>query len=58
MKAFAYGLAVVFLTAGLAFAGRVSVAPVSVPTLMPWGMVGTGVAMGLGGLYFLFKRNK
>ncbi|MEJ2696809.1 MAG: hypothetical protein P8013_09185 [Candidatus Sulfobium sp.] len=58
MKAFMSALALVLLSAATASAGITAPQPVSVPTLAPWGMVGTAVAMGLSGLYFIFKRNK
>ncbi len=58
MKAFLSAVALIFISAGVASAGVALQQPVSVPTLMPWGMVGTAAAMGLSGLYFIFKRNK
>jgi hypothetical protein len=58
MKVFLSAVALTFLSTGVAFAGVALQQPVSVPTLMPWGMAGTAVAMGLSGLYFIFKRNK
>ena len=59
MRLFILGAAFVLLSAGIASAGiEARQLGVSVPTMMPWGMFGTAVAMGLGGLYFLFKRNK
>jgi hypothetical protein len=63
MRSFILGAAFVLLSAGVAYAGIDGIGGdhlvgVSVPTMMPWGMVGTAVAMGLGGVYFLFKRNK
>jgi hypothetical protein len=57
MKAFVYAVAMVLLSVGVASAQSLET-PVSVPTLMPWGMVGTAAAMGLSGLYIIFKRNK
>lgn len=59
MKVFLTVAAFVLLLAGIAFAGAVGV-PVSrpVPTMMPWGMVGTAVAMGLSGLFFIFRGRK
>lgn len=58
MKTFLSVAAFVLLLAGVASAGALAEQPVSVPTMMPWGMVGTAAAMGFSGLYFIFKRNK
>ncbi len=59
MKSFLFAVAFVLLSTGASFAGLAPAPqPLSVPTMMPWGMVGTGAAMGLSGLYFIFKRNK
>ena len=60
MKAFLVAFALVLLIVGSAFAGISSrlVVTEPAPTLMPWGMVGTAAAMGLSGLYIIFKRNK
>jgi len=58
MKVCLSAVAFLLLIAGVASAGTVAQQPVSVPTMMPWGMVGTAAAMGLSGLYLIFKRNK
>ncbi len=58
MKTIVFAVAVVLLSAGISFAGTVSRVPVSAPALAPWGMVGTAVALGLSGLYFIIKRHK
>ncbi len=58
MKALLFAVAFVSVSIGVALAGVSPPQPVSVPTLAPWGMVGTAVAMGLSGLYFIFKRKK
>jgi hypothetical protein len=57
MRSFLLTIVFVLLGVGVASAGIPK--PVSsVPAIMPWGMVGTAVAMGLSGLYFIIRRNK
>jgi hypothetical protein len=58
MKTFLFAAASVLILTGIASAGATFKLPVSVPALMPWGMVGTAVALGLSGLYFIIKRRK
>lgn len=59
MKTF-LSAAFLLLFSGIAFAGAVAgpTPAVSVPTMMPWGMVTTATAMGASGLYFIFRRKK
>ena len=58
MKFFIWVAVFVLMSAGIAAAGTSvnHLGAVEVPTMMPWGMVGTAAAMGLSGLYFIFKR--
>lgn len=56
MKVLLFAIAFALLGVGIAFAGTTVRVPLSVPTMMPWGMVATAAAMGLTGLYFIFKR--
>jgi hypothetical protein len=58
MKSFLFVVAFVLLSVGVSSAGTTAPVSVAAPTMMPWGMVGTAVAMGASGLYFIFKRNK
>jgi hypothetical protein len=44
--------------AGAVFAGTIAAPPESVPALAPWGMVGSAVALGISGLYFIIRRHK
>ncbi len=60
MKVTLFAIASVLISAGIASAGTAP-APTptaSAPALAPWGMVGSAVALGLSGLYFIIKRNK
>ncbi len=48
----------VLISTGIASAGINSRIPVAAPALAPWGMVGSAVALGLSGLYFIIRRDK
>ncbi len=60
MKKLLFVLAPIFLLAQSAFAAIQQLQPVAVPApaLAPWGMVGSAVALGLSGLYYIIRRNK
>ncbi len=59
MKKSLFAAASILLLAQSAFAGGPPPpGPVSAPALAPWGMVGSAVALGLSGLYFIIRRNK
>jgi hypothetical protein len=58
MKTFLFAAASVLILTGISSAGVPARIPVQTPALAPWGMVGTAVAMGLSGLYFIIKRHK
>jgi len=58
MKASLFAAVSVLILAGIASAGTTAPVPVSAPALAPWGMVGTAVALGVSGLYFIIKRHK
>ncbi len=59
MKKLLFVLASIFLLAQSAFAAiELQPVAVSAPALAPWGMVGSAVALGLSGLYYIIRRNK
>jgi hypothetical protein len=58
MKTSLFAVAPVLIWTGIASAGISARVPVSAPALAPWGMVGSAVALGVSGLYFIIRRNK
>jgi hypothetical protein len=58
MKKTLFAAASVLLLTQNVFAGVLARTPVPTPALTPWGMVGTAVALGLSGLYFILRRHK
>ncbi len=59
MKKLLLAMASILSLAQSAFAGGLArPEPVAAPALAPWGMVGSAIALGLSGLYFIIKRNK
>jgi hypothetical protein len=58
MRTISYAVAFILLCTGPVFAGFVANQPEPVPALAPWGMIGSAVALGVSGLYFIIRRNK
>ncbi len=58
MKVTLFAVASVLISAGIASAGMKDSIPAAAPALAPWGMVGSAIALGLSGLYFIIRRNK
>ncbi|MGE5300268.1 MAG: hypothetical protein ACM3MB_04800 [Acidobacteriota bacterium] len=58
MRTLFYSAAFIILYTGAVFAGTVVTQPEPVPALAPWGMIGSAVALGVSGLYFIIRRHK
>ncbi len=58
MKKSLFVAASILFLAQSAFATQLQPVAVPAPALAPWGMVGSAVALGLSGLYFIIRRNK
>ncbi len=58
MKVTLFAIASFLISSGIASAGIKDSIPVTAPALAPWGMVGSAIALGLSGLYFIIRRNK
>jgi len=58
MRTLFYSAAFVLLCTGTVFAGTIATQPETVPALAPWGMIGSAVALGVSGLYFIIRRHK
>lgn len=51
-------ITVLVLSAADAFAGKMPLPLVDVPTLSEWGLIATAVGLGMIGLFFAIKRRK